>query len=244
MEPSVQLIIICCNEERRRFQKKQMETLGLPYAIFDGYTQHNSKDYITEKHPKCPEPDNQICCLRSHIGAIDHFVKHYSHKDYCIIVEDDVVFVKHIMTELKRIIRLWEAKDIDLISLGYLNPKEKFKAAQSEECLNWQPMDLIWGTQCYIIKRDYATKMAFLYVQNNCKDLFEVAKKMKEHTIKELKLYADVIITGLCKHGFVWPPVAVEYEEFNSIITPKDTNKDRAMFDFSFRSREEFYNPN
>ena len=91
MEPSIQLIIICCNEERRSFQEKQMETLGLSYAIFDGYTPSNSIDYITEKHPKYPERDNVICCLRSHIGAIDYFAKHYSHKDYCIIVEDDVI---------------------------------------------------------------------------------------------------------------------------------------------------------
>lgn len=243
MDSSIQIMIICCNEERQVFQKQQMKDLELPFSIVQGYTPAASKDYIAEKHPKNPEPDVQICCLRSHIGAIDSFVKQFPTKQYCIIMEDDVVLTRTFLKELESIIQLWGTKEIDIVSLGYLNPKTKFKCKQTDGVLGWDIDDLIWGTQCYIVKRAYAEELATLSLETNTNNLFKVLRAKHMYSNKELRLYADVVITGFGRHGFVWPPIAIENEEFSSIITPQHKNKDRCCFDFNLRKREDFYTP-
>jgi len=246
LKDKVQIIIICCNEERRKFQKKQMEDLNIPYVFFNGYTPNTMGDFITEKHKEYPEVDTMICCTRSHIGAIDLFVKQYQDKEYCIIMEDDVIVINTFMDEVQKIIRLWDSlaapNPIDLISLGYL-PFEKNKECLSNGVLHWGTEDGIWGTQCYMINRKCAIDMAATLVQKNTTDLFSILKNKKNYANKVLRIQPDVIITGYWKQGFIWPQIAIEKGEFNSIITPEDKNSDRHMFDFKLRKREEFYKP-
>jgi GR25 family glycosyltransferase involved in LPS biosynthesis len=250
MDSSIQIIIICCNEERRKFQKKQMEDLNLPYVFFDAYTPKTVGDYITEKHKEHPEKDTVICCNRSHIDAIDLFVKKYQSKEYCIIMEDDVVVINTFLDEVQKIITLWGSlaapNPIDLISLGYLPPGTKYKDCQSDGVLHWGTEDAIWGTQCYMINRKCAKDMAETLVHKNTTDLYNVLKNKKMYANKVLRLQSDVIITGYWKQGFIWPLIATEKNEFNSLIFPEYKLKryERSPYNQECISRNaEFYKP-
>ena len=65
------IYILCCNEERENFMRKQMEDLHITYPIkyFKAYTPENSQDWILKDtiNPKLQ------CCCRSHIEALKDF---------------------------------------------------------------------------------------------------------------------------------------------------------------------------
>jgi len=248
---SLQIIIICCNEERRRFQQKQMEDLDLPYVFFDAYTPNTMGEYITEKYVENPEADTMICATRSHIEAIDYFCKQYPDKQYGIFFEDDVIIAHDFLSKVEKTISAWKPykNEIDYISLGFLLPDIKTKCKNTSEHLNWNLEEALWGQQCYIVGRDVCLEIAKLLVQKNTADLYSVFRERRKKVVRKLgyaykkvRLQPDTIIPNLFRQGFIWPPIAIEYEGFNSCISSFYSNQLRhKVIDFNLN---DFYNPN
>jgi hypothetical protein len=249
---SLQIIIICCNEERRRFQKQQMEDLQLPYAFFDAYTPKTIGDYCKEKHKTHPEPDTTLCCVRSHIDAIKFFVNEYPDKEYVFIAEDDILLIKKFKEELKSTMELFKNhKEIDFITLGCgLGQREKPLSQFNDGTLFWGQL-CVWGATLQIFPMSVAKAIIKILDAKNTSELF---KNMNNERLKinngrgycnkDIRLQADAVFSILWRQACVWPPMVIESASFNSCITPTDTNdRWQHIFDLNIRNKDEFYSP-
>lgn len=249
MDPSIQVIVICCNEERRKFQQKQMEDLNLPYVFFDAYTPETMGGYIGSKHVTCPEPDTVLCCFRSHVGALKMFVEKFPEKEYVVIAEDDVLIINNFMKELKQTINKFKAnKEIDYISLGCGIGQKEIISTHSDGNLFWGNMT-VWGATLQLFPMAIAKEMVQLLDKPETTVLYRDLLKKKHampncmgYSNKMMRLQSDAVYSILWRQGSVWPTMAIEHEGFTSIITPGDSNNRwQYIFDMGIRKKEEFY---
>jgi GR25 family glycosyltransferase involved in LPS biosynthesis len=249
---SFQLIIICCNEERRRFQEKQMRDLELPYVFFDAYTPETMGDYITKKNTETPEADTTLCCTRSHIEALKMFVEQFSDKEYVVIAEDDIILIHNFKEELHKTLQIYKKyKEIDYITLGCSpDQKEKPASPHSDGNVLWGPM-IVWSATLQIIPMSIAKQMVDVLDVKNTAEVYDVIYKKiasinngKGYAYKQIRLQSDAIFSILWRQASIWPPMAIENEAFNSCITPQITNNRwQYIFDLNIRKKEEFYTP-
>ena len=117
-----------------------MAELKLPWDIefMDAFTPANSKDYMLDKDPNYPEFDGTLCCLRSHVAAMDWFVQK-TDKEYVLIIEDDIALLKqNFVKRVYEAIELWNKhkEDIDYINLGYPKTND-CRGSQNDGILSW-----------------------------------------------------------------------------------------------------------
>ena len=227
---SVHIVVICCNEERRAFQKGQFAALKLPHDVtyVQAYSPETSRPYIVDYDPEFPEPDTTLCCMRSHAAVLDWFY-HNTTGDYVLVVEDDVAFRKEdLAAKIEHVIDLWSkhSSEIDYVSLGYLinnAPDGSYPdAANHHEELYWgKQAPSVWGTQAYLVKRPQVKEMITIFHQPNTKEL---RKKITEkicirgkYTNRHERIQSDSLLAILFRQGFVRPMLAIE-AQFHSII--------------------------
>jgi hypothetical protein len=165
------VVVIYTNDERRAFQEQQFSDLNLPYNVmyFPGYTPATSKDYITDYDEQSKELDTTICCFRSHIGAMRHFI-HNSHADYCMIIEDDVALLRSgFQKSINHILYSWKPhSEIDYIVVGRILSDKPHKFACRSDVFEWQPQEqVVWGLQAYIVRRDSAARIVSRFDKPN-----------------------------------------------------------------------------
>jgi len=248
---SLQIIIICCNEARKQFQETQMRDLELPYSFYKAYTPETMGDYIQTRNLVYPEPHTVLCCTRSHIGALKFFVNNYPEKSYVVIAEDDVLLIHAFKEELEKNIERWKTKkDIDYITLG-CSPGQKERPASmyEEDNLLWGSMT-VWSTTLQIIPRQVAERMVSLLDVKNTTQLYAVIENERKtidnnkgYSTKKIRLQSDVIFSILWRQACVWPPMAIEEEQFLSCINNEPNNRWKHIFDLNIRKKEEFYKP-
>jgi len=253
----IQIVVIGCNKERKRVLGQQFTELGIttPYTFFDGYTPATSKDYIVDRHPTLPEYDTTLCCMRSHAGALHHFLTHFPHKQYVLILEDDVSLLRTFETELSNVMELWgkHSADIDYVSLGYFpHAKGKHGSLSSDSVLNWGvdcANGVLWGTQAYLVKRSAAVSMVNVLHKPTSKALREsMAAFVREerhgayYSRKDLRNQSDVMLSVGWRQGFVYPIMVIELP-CESIIAPGTNNTARweNVFINGNRMKEDFY---
>jgi len=220
---NITLVYICGNDDRKEFQMKQVQELGLPFNIhyFRAFTPAISKDYIKDYDATYPESPQEICCTRSHIGAIQWYIEN-SNTDYVLICEDDVSFLKTDFADrLNTIIETWKHyTDIDFISIGYLPHanKRSHMAKYQDRNLYWSchdPIQNIWGLQAYLIKRKSAQAMVELLYKSNTTELrTTINEYIKRPGVinhgRLNRLQSDSLIPMFFKQGFVYPMMAIE----------------------------------
>jgi len=254
--PRIQIIIVCCSEERKAYQKAQMEALKLPYpyAFFDGFTPATSKDYIVNYQEGTPEQDTTICCLRSHIGAADFFLKTFPEADYAVIMEDDVALLRTFASELEQIITLWTShkSEIDYVSLGYIPGEQKgaHGSSSSDGPLRWNPTAGVWGCQAYLLDRRVASDMVGLLHQPTTRAVRDAVTERlasmpggEGYRNRAVRVQSDHLRGMLWRQGFVYPMMAVE-ASMSSLIVPGQFNDCANWWDKVFREgrrREDFY---
>jgi len=249
---SLQIIIICCNEERRKFQQKQMEDLELPYVFFDAYTPTTMGKYIEMKHTIYSEPDTTLCCMRSHVEALKMFVEQFPNKEYVVIAEDDALFIKNFKEEIQKTIRLFKKhNEIDYVRLGCgVGEKERPDCPFQDDTLFWGPA-MLWSAILQIIPMEIAKDMVQTLHKPNTSELYLSVSKRKHampnslgYSNKVIRLQSDAVFSILWRQASIWPPMAIENETFNSCIEPdQKNNRWQYMFDLNIMKREEFYNP-
>ena len=249
---SLQIIIICCNEERRRFQQKQMEDLELPYAFFNAYTPRTMGNYIQWKHKTYPESDTTVCCMRSHIEALKMFVEKFPNKEYVVISEDDALLIKNFKEEIQKTIRLFKKhKEIEYVRLGCgVGEKEKPTSAFQDDTLFWGPA-VLWSAILQLIPMEIAKDMVQTLDKPNTTELFLSITKRKHampngvgYQDKIIRIQSDCVFNVLWYQASVWPPMAIENENFNSCISPDVKNtRWQYLFDLNIMKKEDFYSP-
>lgn len=250
------MYVISCNDERKTKMAKMIDDLRIPYdyVMFEAHTPADSKSYINYRDPKIQESDSLICCSRSHISAIHSFVTTQCKKDYVLIVEDDVRFIKNgFERELEQVIEIWEkhADEIDFVNIGYL--LKESKSLKSDGVLHWSmagPGGALWGTQAYLIKRPIAEKMASVLTQPSSKELYDaVFNYVYAHNggivyaNKQILLSPDYFLSICWRQGYAKPMLAIEDSDLKSTIFEGQINGERiCLSKFSdIRNYDDFY---
>lgn len=223
----IQVVIVCCTKERKEFQQKQMAELKLPWDIefMDAFTPANSKDYMLDKDPNYPEFDGTLCCLRSHVAAMDWFVQK-TDKEYVLIIEDDIALLKqNFVKRVYEAIELWNKhkEDIDYINLGYPKTND-CRGSQNDGILSWDfdTAHQIWGTLILLFSRQTAENAVKLLHKSNTLDIREsirtttILPKQRRYP----RLQADALFPLFFKQAITVPTLGME-GKFASYISNK-----------------------
>jgi GR25 family glycosyltransferase involved in LPS biosynthesis len=239
--------------------KTQLDMLALPYpyTFFDGFTPANSKEYMVDRLEVAHEYDTTLCCFRSHVGAIDFFVRMFPDKQHVLILEDDVFLLRTFSKELETVMKLWAVHkdEIDYVSLGY-NPgrhEGPHGSLFSDGVLRWGldcPNGDVWGCMAYLMNREVAADMVSVLHQPTTTAVREaVSNRLKTmpggrgYTKRHIRVQSDNLPGMLWRQAFVFPMMTIE-APLESIISPGDTNDRNGLWDKVFREgrrREEFY---
>ncbi len=197
---------------------------------FPGFTPSTSKAYIADYDDPHPEFDTTMCCFRSHIGALRHFINN-SHADYCIVMEDDVALLQSgFQTYVDNILCGWkDHPDIDYIVIGHLVGDKSHDFAQSCESFEWDPRGaVVWGFQAYIVRRESAARILSRFDKPNTAVIRKAAWEEIESRNGKVpyenrypRIQCDSIIPAFFKAAYSKQLLGIE-APFTSIITEDD----------------------
>jgi GR25 family glycosyltransferase involved in LPS biosynthesis len=163
------------NKERKERMIKRFSSLHFNNINFVNEV-HSNDDRITcfshlENYYKIEKRTWSI--MLQHLDSIKDFYENADYIDYnhCIICEDDIFISKDLGNKLNGIIEDFDSLSLDILMLGYLLPfkidtnssyhLENFPLLSTTEknensyTIHKYPDD-IWGTQMYMISREYA----------------------------------------------------------------------------------------
>jgi GR25 family glycosyltransferase involved in LPS biosynthesis len=210
----IHILVLCGNEERKQFQKKQFAALQLPYDVtyIGAYTPDTSADYMNDYDSVYPEANATLCCMRSHAAAIDWFV-HHSDQPYALIMEDDVCLLQsEFATHVESVLQTWSRHDsLDYVSIGYL--PGTYDPKQADGNLYWDSEKPVWGAQAYLVSRAKAVRMAEILHQPSARHVRERAiqeSKQHNYSTRYLRVQSDALLPILFQQGFVQPMLAIE----------------------------------
>lgn len=162
------------NETRKETMMKKFDSLGLDVEIFHGVE----------------DSDQTVSILKGHHEILQSFYS--SDNDYAIIFEDDLKISKNFNEQLPTIIHDFKEMKLDIMLLGYLinyHPFDSMKIKKSYYKYN----DHLWGTQTYLISKEYCRWFLFDYsLSFNC------------------GLGIDSLITKFGNRAMVYPPLTIE----------------------------------
>lgn len=230
----IQVIIICSNEERKLFQKKQMAALNLPWQIefMDAFIPSNSKEYMIDRDKNCPEHDGTLCCLRSHVAALEWFSR-TSDNNYVIVIEDDIALLKEKFVErVYETIALWKkhTDSIDYVSLAY--PKSNdCRGSNNDGILSWNFDDehILWGALVQMYTKDTATRIAKLFYKANTKEIRAsiynaLTTTVVPHQLRYPRLQVDALFPVFFKQAIITPTCGMEAKFISTITNNMNTN--------------------
>ncbi len=223
-------MVICCNEERKAFQKKQFAALRLPYDVTyaQAHTPETSRSYIADYDPQVPEYDTTLCCMRSHAAVLAWFY-HNTTSEYVLVMEDDVTFRKDGLADtIRRVIDLWSkhSSEIDYVNIGYLIDSATGMypdAANKDGILRWGKQSYnMWGMQAYLVKRPVVKEMVDVFFQANTIDLRKKVQELmasgRDYSHRHPRIQSDSLFPILFRQGFVTPILAIEMPFHSAIL--------------------------
>jgi GR25 family glycosyltransferase involved in LPS biosynthesis len=218
--------IICCNDEREEFMKKQMIDLKITYPIvyFKAFTPENSQDWVI-KNDEINNNEKLQCSCRSHIEVLKDFKKR--DEEFLLILEDDVCLLKeNFQTKLEKYIEFYSKNYhiIDFLTLGYIptdfnkNPNsDYFQLCKKKENIYYELKnikDTVWGAQAQIFSKSKIDTMLEVFDKKTAKELLESVndfiKKNGRYQIKYIFLTFDSILPSIFSQGIVDSHLAVE----------------------------------
>lgn len=108
----------------------------------------------------------EIACFASHLKALRTFLENTSDTNECaIICEDDILIHNNFSDELEAVMHDLPI-DFNICSLSYF-PVDKREYLKVTENIYQMGLDNIWGTQMYLISREYALNCIFWYDRPN-----------------------------------------------------------------------------
>ena len=252
--PKVQIVVVCANPVRKIYMEKQLQSLDLKYPVhfFDAYTPANSADYI-KKDDKVP-PTAQ-CCTRSHIAAIDWYVKR-SDATYVLVLEDDATLLKDgFSDELDKVLAAWKRQPtIDFISIGYLpttlcgSPiSTKLHGLKKDGNLYWgldtETSFTIWGAQAYVVMRKTAERMVEILHKSTgaevLADVISLIDRRYDLSNKAASIQPDSLLATYFNQGIVYPLLVVESAEPSTIWNVSRTWD--AHFELGPKKKSDYY---
>ena len=178
------------NEERKNKMTERFNTVEInPIFIKEVHSNDNRLNYNIDISIK-----RIWSILLQHLDCMKDFFEN-TDKTHCIICEDDIYISKNITNDIESIITNFDELELDILMLGYLLNNANI----NNEYMYHSYPDDIWGTQMYLISRNYAE---FLLNKFTPQFAFE--------NIDTLNYNPDWIITKNGKRALINPMIAVE----------------------------------
>jgi len=196
------------NDERKIRMTERFNTVGInPIFIKEVHANDNRLNYNIDINLK-----RVWSIMLQHLDCMKDFFEN-TDKTHCIVCEDDIYISKNISNDIESIIKNFDELELDVLMLGYLlNHKidnnnyhhNHYFPVLNNATINNEYMyhlypDDIWGTQMYLISRNYAE---FLLNKFTPQFAFE--------NINTLNYNPDWIITKNGKRALINPMIAVE----------------------------------
>lgn len=256
---SLQIIVICASELRKKYMEKQFEEFYIPFPVhfFEASTPENSKDYLigfdnTDYWKKV------ICATRSHARAIENAGLTTS-PEFTIILEDDVAFHKTKFFPVVEELRLnWDniiPPHVDYVSLGWImgRPHEGYsKLCTSLNLASYQELGrfdlMVHGAQAYMLKRSTAAMISPIINKSTFNEMKETVMAKNYPELKgcswEAIALPDKLLQRILFQWNLFPSLAIEYEGFASTV---GNNNYTLCWNNYFAGREEdkliYYSP-
>jgi GR25 family glycosyltransferase involved in LPS biosynthesis len=195
------------NDERKNKMTERFNTVGInPIFIKEVHSNDNRLNYNIDINLK-----RVWSIMLQHLDCMKDFFEK-SDKSHCIVCEDDIYISKNISNDIENIVKNFDKLELDVLMLGYLlNHKidnDNYHHNHYFPILNntinnkykyHSYPDDIWGTQMYLISRNYAE---FL--------LNKFTPQFAFDNINTLNYNPDWIITKNGKRALINPMIAVE----------------------------------
>jgi GR25 family glycosyltransferase involved in LPS biosynthesis len=220
--------IICCNEEREEFMRKQMIDLKITYPIvyFKAFTPENSQDWVTKDDEEFNHNEKLQCSCRSHIEALKDFKKHRP-EEFLLILEDDVCLLKeNFESKLNKCVDFYSKNYhiVDFLTLGYIptdfgmNPNNKyFPLCKKKEFIYYELKfikDSVWGAQAQLFSKKKIDTILEVFDKKTGKEVLESVKTFYKtfgwYQSKAIYLTFDSILPSIFSQGIVESHLAVE----------------------------------
>ena len=254
----IKIVVLNVQEIRKKYMQKQVEEMGISSIFeieyYDCFIPENSVEYINYKDEKNPEHNNTICCCRSYFSVFEKYSK--LDYDYVITFEDDISILKLFKDKFKDrindIIKIWEKyEDIEYVNLGYnlsIDYKQ-IKDTKNEDNFYYDVnLNNLWGCQMLLLKKNTLIKLSKYNVSTALEFINLInSNKDKTYANKYKRIQTDAILPLLCKGSLVYPPLAIENNEFNSSISGEKNSQHKLFklhpeINFSLFYKEKKYN--
>jgi GR25 family glycosyltransferase involved in LPS biosynthesis len=234
-------IVSTMNPQRIDFMKQQFTDIAFPfpYTFFKSFTPQTSVEFF-DMDMKRGEPASLLCCMRSHIGALE-FALRSSESEYFMILEDDVEFQidTNLNEKIQAIISKLESHpDIHYISLSYLPTyldntviESKLHALEHKsDDIYWgfdsMSVDFtVWGSQAYLISRKYAERLVNVFFHDKLSKIESSYKSYlsthKKYANKTPHLTIDSIMPFILNQAILYPTLCIE-KHFEDSISSTD----------------------
>lgn len=195
------------NNERKIKMTERFNSVGIePIFIKEVHSNDDRLNYDIDNGTK-----RIWAVMLQHLDCIRDFFEN-SDKPHCIVCEDDIYISKNIVNDIENIVQNFDKLELDILMLGYLlhykiDINNYYHNHYFHVLLNdnnnkyiyHSYPDDIWGTQMYLISRNYAE---FLLNKFTPQFAFE--------NINSLNYSPDWIITKNGKRALINPMIAVE----------------------------------
>jgi GR25 family glycosyltransferase involved in LPS biosynthesis len=228
-------IVSTFNDKRIEYMKKQILNIKfpIPYTFFKSYVPETSVEFLDMKRE---EPNSLLCCMRSHIGALELALRD-SKSDYFLIMEDDVAFQVNVNIEekLNKCISILETSpDVHYISVSYLPTYVDSNPIVSKLHLLENKLDdiycgfdkvdfTVWGSQAYVISREKAKLLVSIFCKDKLSQIDITYKTYlssnKTYANKNSHLIIDAIMPYILNQAILYPQLCIETYFKDSIST-------------------------
>ena len=151
------------NEERKERMKERFKKIGMENNLI-----FTNSVYLTDERLNSfnSEVKRNAAILYQHIDSLTHFLDN-TNNQYCIVCEDDILISTEFKNNLPYILKRFEELNLDVMLLGYLLPyeidmsthlhKQYFKVLKEDNEYKFHEYpDDLWGSQMYLLNRNYA----------------------------------------------------------------------------------------
>jgi hypothetical protein len=218
------------DDERRDKMIRRAKSGGLDIHFADPVS---IEDVRVKEQPITDFEKRNWSIFFQHVDCMRHFYENTTY-DYCIVCEDDVVFLRELKHKMPSIIQMVEESNQDILLLSYLWPYDvvennyfPIKHHNDEFKIHGFPDDL-WGAHMYMITRKHAKTLV---------DRFTPEYALNE-TREGRHFCTDWQITKYGERGILYPMLGLEEGE---VKTDHAGQIDFHRSVFQYHYREELF---
>lgn len=231
----MKVYVVSCNVDRVVRLKNASSLLELDFEIVDSpwYTD----DEVKRRGKECFENKTSyptgFAATLGHLRAMKKFIE--TKDELCMIIEDDVRFHKKFNDIIPYVETYMRQTKYDMFSLGFVNIPSTSYGKRIIRLIDRDVIENVhisnpWGCQCYMISRQYATKLVNLFSNDNIYEVY------KQRFVTDSVLF-DSNELG-CKRSTLIIPIVAEHPD--EITLAGNTNKP-VLFNEIILHKHDFY---